>query len=88
MCHFFLKISISEAITFYLNLGLGFLFKFTHKFTSLNCRNVTRKLWKQKKKTIILKQYLQFLYKIKFSQPFANFGSQRRALEDPIVETH
>ena len=36
----------------------------------------------------MLKQYLQYLYKIKFSQTFANFGSQRRALEDLIVETH
>ena len=36
----------------------------------------------------MLKQYLQYLYKIKFSQTFANFGSQRRALEDLIVETN
>ena len=37
---------------------------------------------------IILKQYLQYLYKIKFSQTFENFRSQKRALEDVIVETH
>ena len=30
-------------------LGLGFLFKFAHKFTSLNCPNITIKLWKQKR---------------------------------------
>ena len=36
----------------------------------------------------MLKQYLQFLYKITFSQTFANFRFQRRALEDLIVETH
>ena len=37
---------------------------------------------------IILKQYLQNLYKTKFSQTFENFGSQSRALEDLIAETH
>ena len=36
----------------------------------------------------MLKQYLQYLYKIKFSQTFANLGSQRRTLEDLIIETH
>ena len=36
----------------------------------------------------MLKQYLQYLYKIKFSQTFENLGSQRRTLEDLIIETH
>ena len=37
---------------------------------------------------MIIKQYLQYPYEIKFSQTFANFGSHKRALPDLIVETH
>ena len=29
-------------------LGLGLLFKIAHKFTSLNCHNITKKLWKKR----------------------------------------
>ena len=68
--------------------GLDYLFKVAHKFTSLNCHNITIKLWKQKGNNNTKKQYLQFLYKIKFLQTFLNLGSQRRALEDLFVETH
>ena len=30
----------------------------------------------------------QYLYEKKFSQTFANFGSQKRALEDLFIEIH
>ena len=76
-------IYFSEVIASRFRLGLIFLFKFAHKFTSLNFHNITIKLWKQKKiiiiiknkkqkktHTIILEQYLQYLYKNKV---FTNF---------------
>ena len=37
---------------------------------------------------IIIKQYLQYLYKIRFSQTFTNLGFQGRALGDLIAGTH
>ena len=43
---------------------------------------------KKIRQIVILKQYLQYLYKIKFLKIFSNFGAQRRALEDLIVETY
>ena len=39
------------------------------------------------KNKIILKKYLQYLDKMKFSQTLENFESLRRALEDLIAET-
>ena len=43
---------------------------------------------KKIRQIVILKQYLQYLYKIKFLKIFSNFRAQRRALEDLIVETY
>ena len=65
----------------YFILGLGSLFKFVSLIDIILQQNFGRK------KTI-LKQYLQYLYKVKFLQIFASFGSQRRALEDLITEKH
>ena len=41
-----------------------------------------------KRITVILKQYLELLYKRTFSQTFANFGSQRKVVKGIRVETH
>ena len=43
---------------------------------------------KKERITIRLNQYLQYLYKIRFSQTFAKVESQRKALQDSIVETN
>ena len=45
---FKVHVTISEC-SFFLSLGLGFLFKFAHKFTSLKYHNITIKLCEQKR---------------------------------------